>query len=662
MTKHVNENHGHQIHDGERYVQKKRNSPSQLAEELPRYIEKDMPQQHSEFYEGLPYIALGTVDDRGRPWASLLVTRASTDDAVGIELTAPNELEIRFIAPRQDPFVRALIQNQASMPDGRILFAGVGVDFTNRRRNKVAGSIRRFDSAEQGYLALQVSSNQHLGNCPKYITVRTLDPHIRTPALVFDRFDDDIAEPLSAASKAIIAGASTVFLASKHEPASREGLQDERDMGLNHRGGAPGFVRVYEEKRHDDLIDTYLVLPDHSGNRFYQSLGNIQSNRQVGLTFPNFESGDVLYVTGDAENLFDEEAEALMPRVKLVTRIRVTGAVLIEQALSLKLNSLEQYSPYNPPLRLLRSELAAELGVTELSNSGEEVTATLASCFEHSDALTTFRFELSKPVAVQFPGGFGIFDFSGIFDNAYKHMDELNPQAVNDDHIRTWTLSSAPEFDAREKRFMQTSSVDITVKRKDGGLVSNFLHAAKKSTSSNDKRSTLSVPFIGCGGDFSCFSQSTNNGLPAVPNQMLWIAGGAGITPFMSMRDGLINVNRALAATRERITADIILYYAGRDDDINVIRHFLTDVEQGDIQMQISCFQSLSAGAKPVPNVSNTSVEQRRIQESDFTKIDNLLEREVFICGPVSFMQHIEGGLRSVAGERLIINRESYAF
>ena len=61
-------------------------------------------------------------------------------------------------------------------------------------------------------------------------------------------------------------------------------------MGVNHRGGAPGFVRVYEEND-GDAVTTYLVLPDHSGNRFYQSLGNIETDPQVGLVFHGFHHG-----------------------------------------------------------------------------------------------------------------------------------------------------------------------------------------------------------------------------------------------------------------------------------------------------------------------------------------------------------------------------------
>ncbi|MEM7254528.1 MAG: hypothetical protein AAF493_24175, partial [Pseudomonadota bacterium] len=431
---------------------------------MPLYIEKDMPPQHAFFYQALPYISLGALDHRGRPWASLLVTSSATDDAPGILLTAPNVLDLVSITSEHDPFVRALIQQNVSAPDTEMLFAGVGLDFTNRRRTKLAGVIQSFHLAAPGHLRLRLRSDQHLGNCPKYITVRTLIPHPRTPTLAFDQYNA-LTEPLSVESKAVISEASTVFLATKHDPIHHGGFDDERDMGLNHRGGAPGFVRVYEERTprastDEDSTDTYLVLPDHSGNRFYQSLGNIQSDKRVGLAFPNFESGDVLYVTGEAINLFDEDAEALMPRVTLITKIRVTGAVFIKQALSLKLTSTEEYSPYNPPIRRLRSELAQELGITELGGDREKPTATLTSTIKHSAGLTTFQFELSNPIDPPLPGGFGIFDFSGVFERVYRHMDESNPQSVNDDHIRTWTLSSAPRFDATRNRFIPTSRVD----------------------------------------------------------------------------------------------------------------------------------------------------------------------------------------------------------
>lgn len=101
------------------------------------------------------------------------------------------------------------------------------------------------------------------------------------------------------------------------------------------------------------ISPTYLVLPDYFGNRFYQSLGNIETDPQVGLLFPDFTTGDVLYITGNAENLHDEEAEAIMPHVGLLTRIQVIGAAFVKEGLNLRMVSEEQYSPYNPPVQYL---------------------------------------------------------------------------------------------------------------------------------------------------------------------------------------------------------------------------------------------------------------------------------------------------------------------
>ena len=332
--------------------------------------------------------------------------------------------------------------------------------------------------------------------------------------------------------------------------------------------------------------------------------------------------------------------------------------MLIEQALSLKLTSDEQLSPYNPPLRLLRAELAENLGVTEHGAGQQDTVATLTETIDHSATLTTFRFHLSQSVATPLPGGFGIFDFSEIFEHVYRHMDEANPQAVNDDHIRTWTLSNAPTFDGHEQRFLPSDFVDITVKRKPGGLVSNYLHGFKAGALAEQK---LSVPFLGSGGDFSCFTPNARNDALDVPAKMLWVAGGAGITPFMSMWDGLEST--AHAAASEQNVTDILLFYAGRDDDVNILRHFQSQQLPRQLRLSIFCFQSLSSAGLPSTDVSQfVSLEQRRMDRSDFSGVHDLADREVFICGPMGFMQHTEDMLRSVAGADLQIHRESYAF
>jgi uncharacterized protein len=71
----------------------------------------------------------------------------------------------------------------------------------------------------------------------------------------------------------IIEQTDAVLIAARHlAKTSRE----INDMDVNHRGGNPGFVRVESDGR-------TLVLPDYSGNLFYTTLGNIESDRMTSL-------------------------------------------------------------------------------------------------------------------------------------------------------------------------------------------------------------------------------------------------------------------------------------------------------------------------------------------------------------------------------------------
>lgn len=77
-----------------------------------------------------------------------------------------------------------------------------------------------------------------------------------------------------------------------------------------------GFARVSEDK-------TSVIIPDYSGNRFFQTLGNIQIDGTAGLFFVDYNSGDALYITGDAFNYFDE-AKNIFPPFSRITVISVS--------------------------------------------------------------------------------------------------------------------------------------------------------------------------------------------------------------------------------------------------------------------------------------------------------------------------------------------------
>lgn len=657
----------HPLHKGELELQAQRGTPTELTRHLPSYIEADMPLQHSEFYSELPYLPLATLDGKGRPWVSLLVTQVPDKPNVGIRVAGKNKLSLTAEVSTYDPFVRALKEVSNEVNDQKRLFAGVGIDFSNRRRNKLAGSIDKFHSAPTGQINLTLSSTQHLGNCPKYITVRTLEHCERNASLVIDCLDS-FNTALPKAAKALIENASTAFLATKHTSADDE----QSDMGLNHRGGMPGFVRVYEQ--HDsEGVNTYLVLPDHSGNRFYQSLGNIETDKQVGLVFPDFTNGNILYVTGEAENLFEKDAEKLMPRVTLLTQIRITGAVYVEGGVNLAMTATEQLSPYNPPLRYLQQELE-QMGRADLSSIADEqgISASLVALEQLTSSVSTFTFALSRSIDVPLPGGFAVFDFSQLIQSQYRHMDEMNPQSVNDDYIRTWTLSSSADFNSENNSFCAVQQIKITVKRKPGGLISNFLH---DNGCHNEQlcNEPMKVNFKGTGVGFSCFNKVQSGELPEVPDKMLWLAGGVGITPFMAMWDGITNVLNALPSTNEQICTDIILLFSGRDDDIDLLQHFLKHAESLPNQLKVKAIAFQSVVDQASAQASYTSlmeqfaptyldVQQRRLTQADLSNVNDLLDREVFLCGPDGLMDSVVKSLQVIAGNDLKLHRESYFF
>src|SRR5262245_47367734 len=59
-------------HRGEHLLQRMAGMRERLAEVGPRVVRDHMPEQHRELFGKLPFVLLGSVDERGQPHASLL--------------------------------------------------------------------------------------------------------------------------------------------------------------------------------------------------------------------------------------------------------------------------------------------------------------------------------------------------------------------------------------------------------------------------------------------------------------------------------------------------------------------------------------------------------------------------------------------------------------
>jgi predicted pyridoxine 5'-phosphate oxidase superfamily flavin-nucleotide-binding protein len=179
----------------------------------------------------------------------------------------------------------------------------LGIDFATRRRNRVNGRITAVDG--QGF---SLTVEESFGNCPKYILPRRLfDGPLRRPQPAL-RFGS-----LSAEARALIVRSDTMFIATSAGSKAVLGGVD-----VSHRGGPAGFVGVKGNT---------LSVPDFTGNRYFNTLGNLLLEPRAALLFIDFSNGDLLHLQGRAEILWDAKDDSL-PAAERSWRLDVARGVL----------------------------------------------------------------------------------------------------------------------------------------------------------------------------------------------------------------------------------------------------------------------------------------------------------------------------------------------
>ncbi|ORY17433.1 oxidoreductase-like protein [Clohesyomyces aquaticus] len=466
--------------------------------------------QASFMLQRAPLLAIGTLDSQNRPWSTLWGGQPGFAQPLGGGIIGARTI----VDGVNDPVVQALVggHEKGEMvrgdPNGDgvgRLFAGLTIDLMSRRRVKIAGRVvagsvgdvevefedesERVDGAPetQEQIQLVTKIEQSLGNCPKYLNQYEIQPALVASKLVSQ------SPSLSAGAKTIISKADMFFLSSA----------TDEDMDTNHRGGPPGFVRI--------LSDTEIVYPEYSGNRLYQTLGNFQMNPKVGMVFPDYETGDVVYLTGRTEILIKNQAATLLPGSNLAIKIMIDEARHVESGLPFR-GTRKIPSPYNPLVRTLASEGNFKSSVL---GTPSHKHATLIKKTKISPKVSRFTFAVSGGVNYT-PGQWAAFDFSKDMDIGYSHMRDDDPKSLNDDFVRTFTISSPPSSEGTQHEF------DITIR--EVGPVTKYL-------SQQNDRAGFEVPLLGIGGEFK-IEQADGKLTP-------FVAGGVGITPLLGQLPGL---------------------------------------------------------------------------------------------------------------------------
>ncbi|KAJ6127114.1 hypothetical protein N7523_002726 [Penicillium sp. IBT 18751x] len=536
------------------------------------------------FLTQAPLIAVGTVDFQGRPWTSLWGGKKGFAGPIAESIIGLKTV----VDSTYDPVVKILLGSQAIDEEGAPrqspgnMVSGLAIDLEHRRRWKlfgrmVAGSL----DEELGQAQLAVHIDESLGNCPKYLNKKHIVPVRPTPTLKSD------SPQLPTAAIELLSRADTIFVSSRHGTS---------DMDTNIRGGPPGFVRV--ESNNGNAV---LIYPEYSGNRLYQTLGNLQTTPLAGYVVPDFETGDVLYLTGRAEVLVGQDAAAVLSRSKLAVRVTVTAAFFVDKGLAFRGHPGEP-SPYNPAVRYLSTEKSFP---TE-AEKGAETSATLIKKEPITPNICRFRFRYNSPKPISWtPGQYATLSFQDELDMGYSHMRDDDPASLNDDYVRTFTVSSYPD------RGLANNEFEMTIRRH--GNVTNHLFRTHE-------RAGLEVPLKGFGGSFHI---ATHTG-SIVP----FVAGGIGITPL-------------LAQLPDLDIAQLRLFWSVSITDIGLVEdtfHRWPELSRSTVIFVTSLDPNSHQTKLDTLHLSGARVVRRRMQAGD---LDPLLSETWYLCAGNALKQMV---------------------
>jgi len=548
-------------HDGEKSLQQKVGVSEKMEALGPSIIRPYMPEQHREFYSQLPFIVAGSVDAGGDAWATLIPGKPGF-----ISSPSKTQLDIAADLDPNDPAV-------GNTTDGAGLGL-LGIELHTRRRNRMNGHIS--GSSERGF---KVDVEHSFGNCPQYIQLRKF-AFVRDPN-EFSIEPVQESKVLTNDYKQQISRADTFFV------ASYANLDGNSQIDISHRGGKPGFVRVND--------DGSLTIPDYAGNLFFNTLGNLISNPKSGLVFPDFETGDLLHLTGDAQVILDSPEIAAFQGAERLWTFKPRRIILRPNALPLRWD----FQDYSPNVLLTGSwkETAERLEVEKQKLIWRPFRVT--KIIEESAVIKSFWL---KPA-----------DEKGIAKyEAGQHLPiRLSIPGHEEPMLRTYTLSLAPS----------DSAYRISVKH--DGLVSSHLH---RQISVHDVIEARAPQ-----GNFTIDSTKTR--------PVVMLAAGVGITPFVAMTRHLV-----YEGARTRTMRPAWMFQAART---GAERAFDNELEKLVVQSdgQFRLVRLLDETDEP-DNAQNGV--KGRISIDILKAVLPFDDYDFYLCGPPPFMETLYNGLREL--------------
>ena len=256
------------------------------------------------------------------------------------------------------------------------------------------------------------------------------------------------------------------------------------------------------------------------------------------------------------------------------------------------------------------SRIAAALWESPPSKWDSDGDDTLVCCHVRHEThdVKSFLFTTRAPRLFRFrPGQFITLEL------------EIDGQPVN----RCYTLSSAPT---------RPDTISITVKRKLGGIVSNWLH--------DNLKPGTAIKALGPAGEFSCTHHPAET--------YLFLSGGSGVTPLMSMARTHYDLGE---------DKDIVFVHSARTPRDIIFRRELSAMASGMSHFRTAyiCEQTGEDRDWSAPTGQLTLPLLKSIAP-DFA------QREIFCCGPEPYMAAVRAMLKDAAFNMAHYHEESFSF
>ncbi|MBO1536975.1 pyridoxamine 5'-phosphate oxidase family protein [Pseudomonas sp. OA65] len=549
-------------HEGELTLQRSVGAVDMMASVGQRQLARMwMPDQHRAFYAQLPFVVLGAVDRQGDVWATLRAGQPGFMNSPD-----PQTLHINLEPEPNDPA-------QEGMGEGDAI-GMLGIELHTRRRNRMNGVVRR-----QLAPGLEIAVSQAYGNCPRYINLRQyqlVDAQAVAPRQL------TVSDPLV---RRLVTAADSFYIATY---VVRDG---ERQVDASHRGGKPGFVRMDE--------DGSLTIPDFSGNLFFNTLGNILLNPRAGLVFVDFQSGDLLQMSGAAQVLLDDPEISAFQGAERLLRFTPQRIVHRPAAIALRWKDQDEGDSPNSLMTGSWEQVAERLQAEALRSRWRSLQVVRVA--DESPDIRSFYLQAND--------GLGLPRFE-----AGQHVPvRILLEGQQAPSIRTYSVSSAPSDD-----FLR-----ISVKR--DGSVSSHLHEQVRALHEIEARAPQ--------GHFTV--------QPTERRPLVLLAAGVGITPLLSMLREVVYQGQRISRMRP-----VWLVQSARSVADLAFREEIDELatRAGD-KLQVLRMVSqppTEAGAGDGYDLAG------RIDVELLKRLLPLNDYDFYLCGPGSFTQALYDGLRKL--------------